>query len=253
MQTSQTRRALPGARTSLAARPTNGHSTERNRMVAKYLPLVRRLCGRFRNAGEPMDDLVRIGSVGLLKAIDKYDPELGSSFMAFAIPVIVGEIKNHFRDHGWSMRIPRKLQSRKLAVDRAVEPLTQALGRRPTVPELAEATGFSREEVYDTFEVERCGKPLSLDMEYRAEDSEGASSLLDYLGGRDPAIETAAAKLDLARMLYRLDDRERSILYLYFYQGISQTAIAKRLGISQMHVSRLQRKALDKLRSDLAV
>jgi RNA polymerase sigma-B factor len=221
-------------------------------MVAKYLPLVRRLCGRFRNSGEPMDDLVQIGSVGLLKAIDKYDPEIGNNFMAFAVPVIVGEIKNYFRDHGWSVRIPRKLQSRRLAVERTIEPLTQALGRRPTVPEIADATGLSPEEIYDTFEVERYGKPLSLDLEYRAEDGEDPSSLLDYLGGQDPAIEGAAGRLDLERTLERLDERERSIIYLCFYRGIPQTDIARRLGISQMHVSRLQRKALNKLRSDLA-
>ena len=124
------------------------------RLVVDHLSLVKRLCWRFHNSGEPQEDLIQVGTIGLLKAIRKFDPELGSSFISFAVPVIVGEIKNYFRDHGWAVKMPRKLQSQKLAVDRAVVGLTQNLGHIPTVPEIAEDTGFSIEEVAETFEVD---------------------------------------------------------------------------------------------------
>ena len=223
----------------------------RERLVLDHLPLVRRLCRRFYRSGEPLDDLLQVGTIGLLKAIKKFDPELGSKFVSFAIPVIVGEIKNYFRDHGWAVRLPRKLQSQKLAVDRAVVGLTQKLGHIPTVPEIAQDTGFSVEEVSETFELERCGKPLSLDAQYEGDDSEDISTILDYLGDRDPDLEGLADKLDLETALGGLDSREHSIIYWKFYSGLTQSAISQRLGISQMHVSRLQRNALSKLRLSL--
>lgn len=213
------------------------------RLVVDHLALVKRLCWRFHSSGEPQEDLIQVGTIGLLKAIKKFDPELGSSFISFAVPVIVGEIKNYFRDHGWAVKVPRKLQSQKMAVDRAVVGLTQNLGHTPTVPEIAEDTGFSIEEVAETFEVERFGKPLSLDAQYESDDSEDVSSILDYMGVPDADLEGLA--------LDGVDSREQAIIYLKFYSGLSQSAIAKRLGISQMHVSRLQRTALNKLKSSL--
>ena len=151
--------------TRSARRPASSSrdKQERENLVTKHIGLVRRVGGRFRNSGEPMEDLEQVGSVGLVKASAKYDPELGSNFEAYAVPVIVGEIKNYFRDHGWAVKIPRKLQTQKLAVGRAVDSLTQDLGRSPTVPEMAEATGISEDEVYATFEVDVYGKPVSLD------------------------------------------------------------------------------------------
>ncbi len=144
---------------------------EREYLINGHKGLVRRLCAKFRNSGEPMEDLVQVGSVGLLKAAAKYDPELGNSFAAHAIPVIVGEIKNYFRDHGWAVRIPRKLQSQKLAVGRSVDILNQELGRSPTVHEIAEAAGFTEDQVYETFEVGAIGKPVSLDTDYESGES----------------------------------------------------------------------------------
>jgi len=129
--------------------------TARERLVEDHLPLVRRLCRRFNHSGEPLEDLIQAGSIGLLKAIEKYHPARGNSFIAFAVPEIVGEIKNYFRDHGWAVKIPRKLQEQKMVVDRTVENLTQELGRSPTIPEIAQATGFLQEEIYNTFELER--------------------------------------------------------------------------------------------------
>ena len=220
----------------------------RSDMVADYLPLVHRLCRRFIHSGEPMEDLVQVGSIGLIRAVDKYDPRRGSSFPAYAIPIIVGEIKNHFRDHGWAVKVPRKLQRQKVAVERAVDTLTHRLGRSPTIPEIAGATGFAEEEVYDTFEVAR---PLSLDVEYEGSDSEHGSSILDYLGREDPHFEEMIDRIDLDNTLVRLNPRENIIIHLKFYRGLSQTEIADRLGISQMQVSRLQRVALGKLKQSL--
>ena len=226
---------------------------EHEHLVIKHLGLVRRLCARFRNSGEPMEDLVQVGSVGLLKAAYKYNPELGNSFAAYAIPVIIGEIKNYFRDHGWAVKIPRKLQRQKLAVGRAVDILNQSLSRAPTVQEIAEAVGFSEDEVYQTFEVELYGKPVSLDTEYDSGESDTISTVLDYVGKVDPELEALPNRLDLDRALGYLDEREQAIIYMYYYKGLSQTEIAKRLALSQMHVSRIQRGALGKLGQKLAV
>ncbi len=224
----------------------------RSRLAAQYLPLVRRLCNRYRYSGVAPDDLFQIGSLGLLKAIDKFDPDRGSQFMSFAIPVILGEIKNYFRDHGWAVKVPRKLQRNKVQVERAVESLTHEHGRSPTVPEIAAATEISEEEVYDTFEVVKYGNLLSLEAEYEQNGSGDASRFLDYLGADDPRLERVADKIDLSTTLDCLTDRERTIIRLKFYAGLSQTKIAARLGISQMHVSRLQRNALAKLEVILA-
>ena len=230
----------------------SGNPDARDRLVSDHLPLVRRLCRRFSYSGEPLDDLMQVGTIGLLKAIKKFDPQLGSNFIAFAVPVIVGEVKNYFRDHGWAVKLPRKLQRQKLAVDRTVVTLTQTLGRTPTVPEIAQATGFCPEEVYETFEVERFGKPLSLDAQYDGDDSDDQSRILDYLGEADPDLEGLAVRLDLVESLGRLDSREQHVIFLRFHQGLSQGEIAARLGTYQMHVSRLLREALSKLKEDLS-
>ena len=153
--------------------------------------------------------------------------------------------------HGWAVKMPRKLQRQKLAVDRTVESLSQTLGRTPTVPEIGQAAGLSAEEVYETLEAERFGRPLSLDAEFERDDGEDTSSILDYIGQVDPDLEDLAATLDLKTALLCIEPREQRIIYLKFYSGLSQTAIAARLGISQMHVSRLQRHTLSKLKMSL--
>ncbi len=223
----------------------------RDRLVEDHLPLVRRLYKRFNHSGKPMEDLIQVGSIGLLKAIEKYNPARGDSFVAFAVPVIVGEIKNYFRDHGWAVKIPRKLQRQKMVIDRRVESLTQELSRGPTIPEIAQATGFSQEEVYDTFEVEKRGKPLSLDAGYDGDGSGESSSLMDYLASEDGEFEKLADSRTLLDAVRRLAKREKTIIHLKFYKGLSQAKIAERLLISQMHVSRLQRNALEELKQIL--
>ena len=236
----------------VAMTPSMIDEQERNELVTKHLGLVRRLCGKYRNSGEPMEDLVQVGSVGLLKAAAKYDPELGSNFAAYAVPVIVGEIKNYFRDHGWAVKIPRKLQSQKLAVSRAVDSLCQDLARPPTIQEISQATELSEDEVYQTFEVELYGKPISLDTQYDPGLSDESSTVLDYIGSVDPELEALPDRLDLARALGYLEEREKDIIFLYYFKDLSQTEIAKKLALSQVHVSRLQRRALDKIEQELS-
>jgi RNA polymerase sigma-B factor len=221
-------------------------------MVAHHLPLVHRLCRKFSHSGEPLEDLVQVGALGLIKAIEKYEPQRGTPFKSFAIPVIVGEIKNYFRDHGWAVRVPRKLQTQRAAVAHAVDGLSQRLGRSPTISEIAQATGLSEDQVYDTFEVEVYAKPLSLDAPCDGDGAVDTSTLMDYLGADDPQFDQMVDRLDLNSCLHALDERERTIIYLKFYSGLTQSEIAARLGISQMHVSRLQRCALGKLRLTLA-
>lgn len=220
----------------------------RDDLVAEHMPLVYWLCRRFFHSGERPEDLYQVGSVGLLKAVEKYNPAVGSNFRAFAIPLIVGEIKNYFRDHGWAVKVPRKLQRQRLTVARAVEVLNQQLGREPTIMEIVGATGFSEEEVYETFEVRNYGKPLSLDALHNGYDSSDLPTILDTLGKEDSQLEGLTDKIDVTNALHCLDTRERTIICLKFYDGLPQTEIAKRLGISQMHVSRLQRIALRKLK-----
>ena len=225
---------------------------ERNNLVTRNLGLVRRVCGRYRNSGEPMEDLVQVGSVGLIKAANKYDPELGNNFAAYAIPVIVGEIKNYFRDHGWAVKVPRKLQKQKLAVGRAVDSLYQDLGRSPTIEEIAQSTGFSEDEVYQTFEVELFGKPVSLYLECASGQSDETSIVLDYIGDLDPKLEDLPNRLDLSQALGCLTEREKDIVWLYYYKDRSQSEIANNLALSQVHISRLKRTALGKLKELLS-
>ena len=235
-----------------AGPPSHQETREPERLVADHLGLVRRLCNRFRYSGEPMEDLIQVGSIGLIRAAANFDPERGNSFVAYAVPAIVGEVKNYFRDHGWAVKIPRKLQRHKLDVDRTVATLNQQLGRSPTVKEISTATGLSEIEIYQTFEVEGYGKPLSLNAEYNSESGDDPSTILDYVGSEDPDLEALPNKLDLTNTLNCLNEREKSIIFMYYYSDFSQSEIAKRLGICQMHVSRLQRRALGKLKEEMA-
>jgi len=223
----------------------------RDRVVRAYLPLVRKLCARFGHSAIPQEDLVQIAVIGLLKAIGKFQLDRGSSFLAFAVPVMIGEIKNYFRDHGWSVKIPRKLQRQKRDVERAVEGLTQKMGRSPTVQEIAQATGFLEEEIYDTFEVGTYGRLLSLDAVYEGDGANGPSTLGDRVGAADAELDGLVDRMDLADKVSCLEPRERAIIHLKFYADMSQAEIASKLGISQMHVSRLQRRALEKLKLNL--
>ena len=240
-----------GAKQSLYLNNVMADSATRARLVSDHLALVRRLCRRFSYTGEPLEDLMQVGTIGLLKGIDKFDPDRGSKFTAFAIPVITGEIKNYFRDHGWGVKVPRKLQRQRMVVEKSIEHLSQILGHSPNVIEISEATGLTEDVVFDTFSIENFGRPLSLDAQFDSNGHGDVSSILDFLGHEDPRFSEMISKIDLANLMLCLDPREKEIIRLKFYSGLSQTEIAGCLGISQMHVSRLQRIALNKLKVNM--
>jgi RNA polymerase sigma-B factor len=220
----------------------------REQLVSNYVPLVRRLCRRFRTSREPQEDLFQIGMIGLLNAIEKFDPERGTSFSSLAIPEVLGAILNYLRDHGSLIKIPRTLRRNKLTMDKVAESLTSSLGRWPTTEELAVACELTEQEINDAAELGRIGDPRSLDETVETEDSDGSVSLSEYVGSEDEGFDLSLDRLTLATALDTLPDREKMILRLRFYDSMSQRQIAERIEISQMHVSRLERAALQKLR-----
>jgi len=217
-----------------------------------HLNLVRFLAVRFANRGEPLDDLVQVGTVGLLKAIDRFELERGVEFTTYATPTIVGEIKRYFRDKGWAVKVPRRLQELNLAVNRASDKLSIEVGRSPTVAELAAHLQASEDEILEAQELGQAYNLLSLDSEVSGETDKKSQTLADTVGVADTGLELLEDRANLERAFHALTGRERVIIYLRFYESISQTEIAKRLNVSQMHVSRLQAKALEKLRAVLA-
>ena len=223
----------------------------REKLIEQYMSLVRSLARRYSYRGEQLDDLVQIGAIGLIKAIDRFDLDRGVEFTTYATPTIVGEIKRYFRDKGWAVKVPRRLQELNLAVNRAIEKLTVKLGHSPTVAELAEHLGASEEDVLEAQELGQAYNLLSLDTELNGDGDKKSQTLADYVGRNDAGLELLEDRANLERAFEVLSGRERVILYLRFYESISQTEIAKRLNVSQMHVSRLQQKALEKLRNFL--
>lgn len=223
----------------------------RNELVVAHLNLVRYLAVKFANRGEALDDLIQVGTVGLLKAIDRFDLERGVEFTTYATPTIVGEIKRYFRDKGWAVKVPRRLQELNLSVNRAIEKLTVKLGHSPTVRELAQHLGASEEDILEAQELGQAYNLLSLDTELNGEGDKKSQTLADYVGQNDAGLELLEDRANLERAFQVLTGRERVILYLRFYESVSQTEIAKRLNVSQMHVSRLQQKALEKLKNFL--
>ena len=230
---------------------TNEFDRLRNALVVAHLNLVRYLAVKFANRGEALDDLIQVGTVGLLKAIDRFDLERGVEFTTYATPTIVGEIKRYFRDKGWAVKVPRRLQELNLAVNRAIEKLTVKLDHSPTVAELATHLGASEEDILEAQELGQAYNLLSLDSEVMGEGDKKSQTLADYVGQNDAGLELLEDRANLERAFQVLTGRERVILYLRFYESVSQTEIAKRLNVSQMHVSRLQQKALEKLKNFL--
>ncbi|MBV8345209.1 MAG: SigB/SigF/SigG family RNA polymerase sigma factor [Candidatus Eremiobacteraeota bacterium] len=224
----------------------------RDELIVVHLNLVRFLAVRFANRGEPLDDLVQVGTVGLLKAIDRFDLGRGVEFTTYATPTIVGEIKRYFRDKGWAVKVPRRLQELNLAVNRASDKLAIELGRSPTVAELAAHLNAGEDEILEAQELGQAYNLLSLDSEVSGEADKKSQTLADTVGVSDAGLELLEDRANLERAFRVLSGRERVIIYLRFYESVSQTEIAKRLNVSQMHVSRLQAKALEKLRAVLA-
>lgn len=220
----------------------------REQLVMNHMNLVRFLAKKFANRGEPLDDLIGVGTIGLMHAIDRFDPERGIRFATFATPTIVGEIKRHFRDRGWAIKVPRRLQEVNLTANKAVETLTLKLNRPPTVQEVAEHINASVEETLEGMELGHLYELISLDNELGDDDDESRSRLEDYVGKEDTAFEEFSERTRLEAAIGRLTPRERKIIILRFFKGWSQTDVARELNISQMHVSRLQHKALARLR-----
>lgn len=223
----------------------------REELVVAHLNLVRYLAVRFANRGEALDDLIQVGTVGLIKAIDRFDTGRGVEFTTYATPTIIGEIKRYFRDKGWAVRVPRRLQELNLAVNRAVESVSVELGRAATVADLALRLGATDEEIIEAQELGQAYNLLSLDSELSVDGDAKATTLLDYLGREDSELALLEDKANLEPAFNILDRRERIIIYLRFYENMSQTEVAKRLNVSQMHISRLQQRALDKLKMAL--
>jgi RNA polymerase sigma-B factor len=243
------------AREALARRPEHSHPEYerlRNELVVAHLNLARFLAVKFVNRGEPLDDLVQVGTVGLLKAIDRFELDRGVEFTTYATPTIVGEIKRYFRDKGWAVKVPRRLQELNLAVNRASDKLAIDLGRSPTVGELARHLTCGEEEILEAQELGQAYNLLSLDSEVSGETAKKSQTLADTVGVSDSGLELLEDRANLERAFSVLTGRERVIIVLRFYESVSQTEIAKRLNVSQMHVSRLQAKALEKLRAVLA-
>jgi RNA polymerase sigma-B factor len=222
----------------------SGDPTAREELVRLHYPLVEYLARRFAGRGEPVDDLVQVASIGLLKAIDRFDRERGVKFSTYATPTIIGELKRHFRDKGWAMRVPRRLQEIGLQLSRVVSEMYQDLGRSPTVPEIAERSGLSEDDVLEGMDAIHAHSIGSLDA---PTDDEGQTSG-GRLGAEDETYELLEGWASVAPHLERLPDRERHILYLRFFRGMTQSQIADKLGISQMHVSRILSRTLLLLR-----
>nr|WP_228771707.1 RNA polymerase sigma factor SigF [Actinokineospora iranica] len=218
----------------------------REELVTGHLPVAQHIAQRFANRGEPYDDLLQVATVGLINAVDRFDPERGSDFLSFAVPTIMGEVRRHFRDTSWSVRVPRRLKELHLAVNTATAELAQRMGRAPTPSELARHLDMSTEDVYAGLEASSAYRSQSLD-EMIGPD-EDTASVGDRLGVEDKALDGVEYHETLQPLLERLPERERRILLLRFYGNMTQTQIADQVGLSQMHVSRLLAKTLSQLR-----
>ncbi|KUJ38821.1 RNA polymerase sigma factor SigF [Streptomyces sp. MBT84] len=222
----------------------------RDQIVEAWLPMAERLAGRFRSRGESYEDLRQVAALGLVKAVDRYDPERGHAFESYAVPTVTGEIKRHFRDHMWTLHVPRRVQDLRNRVRFANQDLSQTIsGRRPTVAEIAEHANMSEEDVLVGLEALESFTALSLDAELPG--SEDGYSLGDSLGSPDPALDTVVDREAVKPRLQALPERERAILYMRFFDDMTQSVIAERLGISQMHVSRLISRCCNQLREQV--
>jgi len=223
-----------------------GDLAAREELVERFMPFVRDLALRYSYTDEPVDDLLQVGALGLLKAIDRYEPGRGSKFTSYAAPTILGELKRHFRDRGWALHVSRDLQERALAVGREREALTTRLGRSPTVRELAAELGWSTERVLEAVEAAGSYEAASLNAPLGSEEDEG-SSLIDLIGGHDHHYELVESRHALADGWRELAPVEQEVLRLRFTEDLTQREIGERVGYSQMHVSRVLRRALDRL------
>jgi RNA polymerase sigma-B factor len=229
----------------LVAYHREGDQAAREQALVDMMPLVRALASRYAGRGEPLEDLVQVGSLGLIKAVDRFDVDRGVDFSSYAIPTIVGEIRRHFRDKAWAMHVPRRLKELSLRISRTLDDLTTELGRSPTIAELAEATGVEEEDVVDALDSSNAYTTRSLHAPF---EEGGDDSLADKLGTEETGYAEVEDGALVAAGLDALDERERQIVELRFFEEMTQSQIAAEIGISQMHVSRLLRRALATMR-----
>jgi RNA polymerase sigma-B factor len=230
-----------------------GDLQAREQLIEQYMSLVRSLARRYSYRGEQLEDLVQIGAIGLIKAIDRFDLDRGVELTTYATPNIIGEIKRHFRDKGWSVRVPRGLQELNVQLSKLIEQLTVQLGRSPTISELAKAAGVEEEEVLEALESGRAYSSLSLSVGGGGHDDDGDMDPLESIGTEEHMYEVSEDRAVLEPGFRVLDERERRILHLRFFEGLTQSQIAQQVGISQMHVSRLIRRSLEKIREEIVV
>jgi RNA polymerase sigma-B factor len=226
----------------------HGDTAARDAVIERFLPLARQLARRYERPDEPIEDLVQVASMGLVKAVDRFDPSREVAFSSFAVPTILGELKRYFRDVGWAVHVPRSIQERVLEVSRAVSELSRSLGRSPSPAELAAATAFTLEEVLEAMEAATAYDSVPLEAPGSADEG-GRAGFVERLGEEDPGFELAEYSASLAPELRELSERDRRVLYLRFVEDLTQSEIAEQIGVSQMHVSRIIRAALAKLRS----
>jgi RNA polymerase sigma-B factor len=230
-----------------------GDQAARTALVERFLPLARQLARRYERQDEPLDDLLQVASMGLVKAIDRFDPSRGIAFSSFAVPTILGELKRYFRDVGWAVHVPRGMQERALEVNKAITALSRTLGRSPTPAELAQFTALTHEEVLEAMEAATAYDSVSLEaprLNTEGEETD-AGEFLDRFGQEDPGYELAEFSATLAPELRALPERDRLVLHLRFVEDMTQSEIAEHIGVSQMHVSRLIRRALERVRTSI--
>jgi RNA polymerase sigma-B factor len=227
-----------------------GDESAREQIVEQYMPLVRKIASRYAGRGEPLEDLVQVGSIGLVLAIERFDMERGVKFTTYAVPTIVGEIQRHFRDRAWAVHVPRRMKELSLKLARTIEAATADLGRAPTITELAAETGLAHEEVVEALETYHAYSTRSLSQPLGLGDSD-EGTVEDLFGAPEAGYDEVEHGVLLESGLAALDDRERAIIELRFFEGLTQSEIAARIGISQMHVSRLLRRSLAVMRGRL--
>jgi RNA polymerase sigma-B factor len=221
----------------------------RNRLVSMHMNLVRYLASKFAGRGEPYDDLVQVGTIGLINAVDRFEPQRGMKFSTYATPTIAGEIRRHFRDKAWSVRAPRRLQELNLAVSKAQESLTNRLGRSPTICEVAEMLGITEEETLQAIEAGGAYDAVSLDSKFGGDEDSSSYYVADSLGEDDIDISNLTQHAALTEAIDKLAPKDRTVITCRFFHDMSQAEIASLLNISQMHVSRLQKRALKTLQT----
>jgi RNA polymerase sigma-B factor len=226
----------------------DGDVASRDELVERFLPLARQLARRYQRGNEPLDDLIQVASIGLVKAVDRYDPERGTAFSSYAVPTILGELKRYFRDSGWAVHVPRGMQERVMSVNQAIARLSRALGRSPTASEVAAEIGESPEVVLEAMEAAIAYDAVSLDTP-RSGDEEDGDTYADTMGMIDERFELVEYKSAIGPTMRALPERDRLVLKLRFEDDLTQLEIAERIGVSQMHVSRLIRRALKRLRT----